>query len=53
MGTTEILKGVLGSEMQWNGFVSEFALIDASVIQPVSVNEKKVETSAADSLIFL
>ena len=53
MGTTEIIRSVVSVELQWNGFFSEFALIDASVIVPVVQEEKKAITWTVDSMIFL
>ena len=50
---TENLKNVMSTEMQWNGFFSEFALIDASVIVPVVQEEKKAMTWIVDSTMFL
>lgn len=53
MGTTEFFRSVVGNEMQWNGFFSEFALIDASVIVPDRQEEKAAILVVADSVIFL
>ena len=53
MGTTEIFRSVVGNEMQWNGFFSEFALIDASVIVPVVQEEKNAIPWTVDPMIFL
>lgn len=53
MGTTEIIRSVVSVEMQWNGFFSEFALIDASVIVPVMQEEKNTIPGIIDPVIFL
>ena len=52
MGTTEIIRNEVCNELQWLGFFSEFALIDASVIVPMVQEDKKTEITIIDSLTF-
>ena len=53
MDIKSILKSVTESSLQWNNFVSDFALIDASFIQQPSTDEKTPEQIDTGSLTFL
>ena len=53
MEPTENIRNVECNELQWNGFFSEFALIDASVIVPVVQEEKNAIPWTVDPMIFL
>ena len=52
MDVKSILKSVMNSNLQWNNFVSDFALIDSSIIKS-STHESTQEPVATDPLTFL
>ena len=53
MGTTEISKSAMCNEMQYDGFFSEFELIDANIIFQVTKEDKIPAFVAADPTVFL
>ena len=53
MGTTEISKSAMCNEMQYNGFFSEFELIDSNIISQVTLEDKNSTFAAADPTVFL